>query len=473
MISENKLSRTELYGQKISSLTNLWISILKKFIFLKYNLFEETKIELKATEFPIINRLSLLKNQNGNSVNDGLVVGTVRMGYGHHRMAYALYTWAIAKGNNAFLHDILALDCKESTAIKEIDGLYSQMSKWSSEIGGFVEWIWGQITSSGNIASLEISLQLAERYKNLLNGVPKHIPYLSTYPLNGQIAVAYGIKKVIHLIPDNYPQYFLLTPGAINLVQSPASYMKFIEMGVPKESLQIAGHWVSHKLANEAISNSELRIQRAEKKLKRRFLIPIGGAGAQKSYLISLLDSLSSKIKDKKLKLWVNTGDHKNLFEDLKVFLTSKQIPFHIIYGREELLGFCEKRKLNNFQEEEENSLVLFHFSNHFEAFSATDILMEIADVLVTKPSELAFFPIPKIFIRRVGDHEAASAFRSMELGEGTMECRESEHAVEMIRFFSETDGIFIRMNECIIRNSREGIYDGAKFAVDLATSKT
>lgn len=462
----------QIYGQRIGLLVNFWISIIKNFIFLKYNLFEETKIELKAIDFPIVNGLSLLQNQLGNTVNDGIVVGTVRMGYGHHRMAYALYTWAIAKGNKAFLHDILALNCKESTAIKEIDGLYSQLSKWSSEVGGVIEWIWGQITSSGNISSLELSLQLAERYKNLLNGVPKHLPYLSTYPLNGQIAVAYGCKNVIHLIPDNFPQYFLLAPGALNLVQSPASYIKFIEMGVPKENLHIAGHWVSHKLASEAIPNSELRIQRAEKKLMRRFLIPIGGAGAQKSYLISVLDSLGDKIKKDKFKIWVNTGDHKNLFEDLKTFLGNKKIPFSIVQGREELLQFSEKHKLDNFQEEEGNSLVLFHFQNHFEAFSATDILMEIADVLVTKPSELAFFPIPKIFIRRVGDHEAASAFRSMELGEGTMECREPEHAVEMIRLFSETDGIFIRMNECIIRNSREGIYDGARFAIELATSK-
>ncbi|MCX7997961.1 MAG: hypothetical protein N3A69_03285, partial [Leptospiraceae bacterium] len=324
----------------------------------------------------------------------------------------------------------------------------------------------------GNISSLELSLQLAERYKNLLNGVPKHLPYISTYPLNGQIAVAYGSKEVIHLIPDNFPQYFLLVPNAVNLVQSPASYIKFIEMGVPKESLHVAGHWVSYRLASKAIQNSELRIQRAEKKLLRRFLIPIGGAGAQKSYLLAVLDTLSDKITKNKLKLWINTGDHKNLFEDLKAFLGSKKIPFQVVLGREELFKFCATRQLNNFQDEEENSLVLFHFSNHFDAFSATDILMEIADVLVTKPSELAFFPIPKIFIRRVGDHEAASAFRSMELGEGTMECREPEHAVEMIRLFSETNWIFMRMNECIVRNSREGIYDGAKFAVELAQSK-
>ena len=77
-------------------------------------------------------------------------------------------------------------------------------------------------------------------------------------------------------------------------------------------------------------------------------------------------------------------------------------------------------------------------------------------------------FPIPKIFIRRVGDHEAASAFRSMELGEGTMECREPEHAIEMLELFLEKSGIFNRMNECIIRNAREGVYDGSKNAIGM-----
>ena len=89
--------------------------------------------------------------------------------------------------------------------------------------------------------------------------------------------------------------------------------------------------------------------------------------------------------------------------------------------------------------------------------------------ILVTKPSELAFYPVPKIFIRRVGDHEAASAFRSMELGEGTTECREPEHAFEMVKLLTEQNQILQRMNECVIRNARDGIYDGAKNAVEMA----
>lgn len=37
-----------------------------------------------------------------------------------------------------------------------------------------------------------------------------------------------------------------------------------------------------------------------------------------------------------------------------------------------------------------------------------------MADILCCKPSELAFYPLPKLMIRRVGDHEAHSATRAV-----------------------------------------------------------
>lgn len=39
-----------------------------------------------------------------------------------------------------------------------------------------------------------------------------------------------------------------------------------------------------------------------------------------------------------------------------------------------------------------------------------------VADILCCKPSELAFYPLPKLMIRRVGDHEAHSATRAVRL---------------------------------------------------------
>ncbi|MDX1960613.1 MAG: hypothetical protein SFU98_18725 [Leptospiraceae bacterium] len=466
------MNKEKLFGLETGFISTNFIQILKNFIFLKYGLYEYTPLKLTSVPLSILPEVGMITSDGkGTNVGKGLISGTVRMGYGHHRMAYAIYTWSVAKKINTYLHDILAFNCNESVAIKDIDGLYSQMSRASSEMGGMIEWLWGQITSGGGIGSLQFSVELSERYVNLLNDIPRTNPYISSYPLNGQIAVASGFEKVVHLIPDNYPQHYLLVPGAMNLVQSPASYIKFIEMGVPKENLHVAGHWVSHKIAANAIEHSNYRNERAAKKFRKRILLAIGGAGAQRNYTLELLEKLKEKLLAKKIFLWINTGDHKKISEDIKLKLTQLEIPFDDISGREALLKFTSQRELSNLNEIEGNSVSVFHFENYFEAFTATDELICVSDILMTKPSELAFFPIPKIFIRRVGDHEAASAFRSMELGEGTMECREPHHALEMIKLFSDAEGIFVRMNECIIRNSREGIYDGARVAVEMANS--
>lgn len=44
------------------------------------------------------------------------------------------------------------------------------------------------------------------------------------------------------------------------------------------------------------------------------------------------------------------------------------------------------------------------------------DCQVPVADILCCKPSELAFYPVPKLMIRRVGDHEAHSATRAVRL---------------------------------------------------------
>ena len=43
-----------------------------------------------------------------------------------------------------------------------------------------------------------------------------------------------------------------------------------------------------------------------------------------------------------------------------------------------------------------------FAHKNIFEAVYCTNLLMRSCDVIVTKPSELAFYPVPKLFIKRV-----------------------------------------------------------------------
>jgi len=100
---------------------------------------------------------------------------------------------------------------------------------------------------------------------------------------------------------------------------------------------------------------------------------------------------------------------------------------------------------------------------------ATTDILSRVADVLTCKPSELAFYPIPKLHIRRVGDHEADSARRAGELGDGTCEAREIEDALEYVELFMKSPDLLVQMNTSIIQNNKIGIYNGCQHAVEWA----
>ena len=89
--------------------------------------------------------------------------------------------------------------------------------------------------------------------------------------------------------------------------------------------------------------------------------------------------------------------------------------------------------------------------------------------MLVTKPSELAFYPVPKLFIKRVGGHEQWGAIHSAEIGDGTLECRDIPHTLQMIKLFIKEKSLLQDMCNNIIRNKAAGIYDGAYNVVKLA----
>ena len=110
-----------------------------------------------------------------------------------------------------------------------------------------------------------------------------------------------------------------------------------------------------------------------------------------------------------------------------------------------------------------------FFHKNIFEAVYCTNLLMRSADVLVTKPSELAFYPVPKLFIRRVGGHEQWGAIHSAEIGDGTLECRDISHTLQMIKLFMNDDKLLCDMCDNIEANKKAGIYNGAYEAVKIA----
>lgn len=78
-----------------------------------------------------------------------VIVGTIRMGFGHHRIAYAATSWglgnagdegniiaALMGGNKreTWFHDFLNIDSEEAQMIKDTDKLYSKGSRLASEV---------------------------------------------------------------------------------------------------------------------------------------------------------------------------------------------------------------------------------------------------------------------------------------------------------------------------------------------------
>jgi hypothetical protein len=94
---------------------------------------------------------------------------------------------------------------------------------------------------------------------------------------------------------------------------------------------------------------------------------------------------------------------------------------------------------------------------------------MPECDILVTKPSELAYYPIPKVFMRHIGGHEVYGAVNSQELGDGTFECPTEATVNGMLDRLLSDKEILVHMCKRIDELKKSGYYDGAYECVKLA----
>jgi hypothetical protein len=170
-----------------------------------------------------------------------IVIATIRMGFGHHRLAYSAASWALQSGHPTIFHDLLNISSEEADLIKSTDELYSKFSRWASEMGGPVERFWGSLMMTGDADALRIAALTAAHLQPLLLAYPKDICLITTHQLVALTAAAAGFTNVVNLVVDNYPQWFLTVPRTLNIVQGPVNYQSFLKMGVRPNELQLAG----------------------------------------------------------------------------------------------------------------------------------------------------------------------------------------------------------------------------------------
>jgi hypothetical protein len=319
----------------------------------------------------------------------------------------------------------------------------------------------------------------SELFANLHHALPSDMPILTAHMWNCMGAVAGGMTNVVDMMFDNWPMAFQLTEGATHAVQSPSGYYGFRIMNgfdehdkilnpTPADAIEYVGHHVDHELVENIEVDCAARLARMSAGEPRRFVLTMGGAGAQRDLFKAIVDHCRPMIDRGELTLFVNLGDHRENWDWLRAELGSaaKTVTLHRTWDD-------TKAYADEIRDGEASGLHVFVFDNTFHGVYATNYLMRVSDVLITKPSELAFYPIPKIFNERVGAHEAWGAIRSAELGDGTIETRSIPRTLQAIDLLTQETDLLEMFCDRIVKNKSIGIYDGAYKCVALATGTT
>ncbi|MBQ9765009.1 MAG: hypothetical protein IJW18_02275 [Lachnospiraceae bacterium] len=408
----------------------------------------------------------------------GIIVGNIRMGFGHYRISMAIASAANAMGYTPYWMDLNSY--KHTTCTKVISAqneLYSLGSRLSGKSKLFNKFVWEPMNYEGfrKLSYNASDQKNAELMAPVFGNIPKRIPVIATHVWPAQAAIHAGMENVVNAIPDNWPMALHYAEGSIHTVQTHFAYQgyrilngmqgKDVLNPMPAEEIVYTGHYIDHELVSNIETDCDARKQRKEKGHPMRFLLTIGGAGAQREIFAAIIKKLLPEINKRKATLYVNVGDYKNVWEELV-----RDIPELRSCSEEH---FDKWDKTQKFCEEAMNGYITgvhaFYHANIFEAVYCTNLLMRSCDVLVTKPSELAFYPIPKLFIKRVGGHEQWGAIHSAEIGDGTLECEDIPHTLQMLELFMKEDSLLNDMCDAIIKNKQAGIYDGAYKVVELA----
>ena len=170
-----------------------------------------------------------------------VVVGNIRMGFGHYRISIALASCAKALGYTPYWMDLASFDATGSKMIRYQNDLYSKASRISQKSKLFNSLIWEPLNSEGfrQITYNAVDQKNSELLAPLYFDLPKDVPYVATHVWPSQGAVHAGLTHVVNAIPDNWPMALHLSEGAIHAVQTPFAYLGYKMLnGMAKKPLK-------------------------------------------------------------------------------------------------------------------------------------------------------------------------------------------------------------------------------------------
>ena len=407
-----------------------------------------------------------------------VVVGNIRMGFGHYRIAMAMASAAHALGYAPYWLDLCAFpDTTCTKIINAQNDAYSMGSRLSQRSKVFNRLFWDPMNSEGfrKLSYNASDQKAAELMTTPFQDLPKDVPFIGTHAWTAQAAVHAGLTRVVNAIPDNWPMALHLAEGSIHAVQTPNAYLGYSVLNgmgkrnqllkpMPKGSIVNVGHYVDHEIVENIEVDCSKRVERTKSCEPMRFLLSVGGAGAQQDLFVGIIEHMLPIIRAGRATLLINVGDHESVWEALVDALPELNGARKHFNDIEETLEFA-----HDALDGEVSGVHAFYNKDLYAAVYTTNVLIRCSDVLVTKPSELSFYPVPKLMMRHVGGHEVWGAIRSSEIGDGTIEMETLSEICAMIDELISDPVIVEGMCFNIKANKKREIYDGAYKAVKLA----
>lgn len=408
--------------------------------------------------------------------DNALIVGNIRMGFGHYRISIAMASAARALGYKPYWLDLASFDATGSKMIREQNDMYSLASRISQKSRLFNKIVWEPLNCEGfkKISYNAKDQRNSELLAPIFHNIPKDIPYIATHVWPSQGAIHGGMEYVVNAIPDNWPMGLHLSEGAIHAVQTPFAYYGYKTLdgfdkkplkGLPEKDLKMVGCFIDHELLVDLENDNMRRRKRMTEGKPLRILMTVGGAGAGFDMFLAMVKHLLPYVKENKVALFINFGDHQGVYNKL----------CEEVEGIETTNFFNEYSKLKEFVKEikegDASGIYAICNENIFEAVYSTNLLMPVTDLLVTKPSELAYYPIPKLFMKHIGGHEVYGAINGREYGDSTPEFPTKESINQTLDRLIADKEILIHLCNRIDELKKQGHYNGAYECVKLAAA--
>ena len=420
----------------------------------------------------------VFSNENAELPKNALIVGNIRMGFGHYRISIAMASAAKALGYEPYWLDLASFDATGSKMIRKQNDMYSLASRISQKSKLFNKFLWEPLNSEGfrKITYNAVDQKNSELLVPIFKHINKDVPYIATHVWPSQAAVHAGLTHVVNAIPDNWPMGLHLSEGAIHTVQTPFAYLGYKMLngfakkplkGIPESDLKMVGRYVDHELLVNLENDNKKRLERIKNNSPLRLLLTVGGAGAGFDMFLGMVKHLLPLVKQNKVALFINFGDHKDVYEKMINKLPQMK-EYKTFFNKYTDFKEFVKEAYDN----EVKGIVSICNDNIFEAVYSTNLLMPVSDLLVTKPSELVYYPIPKVFMRHIGGHEVYGAVNGQELGDSTFECPTLESINQMLDRILNDKEILAHMVSEINRLKAAGYYNGAYECVKLAVGK-